>query len=165
MKIGIIGSGHVGLVTGSCFADLGNEVICMDHDVAKIKLLSSGKIPFYEPGLLELVQKNKEEGRLKFVTSISNVVKFSKIIFLCVGTPPGNDGQADLSAIKHVAQEIAKSLSEYRLIVEKSTVPVETGAQLYQMIKKFAKRRSYFDMASNPEFLREGTALQDFCRA
>ena len=162
MKIGIIGSGHVGLVTGSCFADLGNEVVCMDHDVAKIKLLSSGRIPFYEPGLLELVQKNTEEGRLKFVTNISDVVKFAKIIFLCVGTPPGNSGEADLSAIRHVAQGIAKSLSEYRLIVEKSTVPVETGAQLYRMIKKFVKRRNSFDVASNPEFLREGTALQDF---
>ncbi len=162
MKIGIIGSGHVGLVTGSCFADLGNEVVCMDHDIVKIKLLSSGKIPFYEPGLLELVQKNTEEGRLKFVTSISDVVKFAKIIFLCVGTPPGNSGEADLSAIRHVAQGIAKSLSEYRLIVEKSTVPVETGAQLYRMIKKFVKRRNSFDVASNPEFLREGTALQDF---
>lgn len=162
MKIGIIGSGHVGLVTGACFADLGNEVVCMDHDIQKIKMLRRGHIPFYEPQLLELVRKNKREGRLHFSTSVHEIVRFAKIIFLCVGTPSRENGEADLSAIEHVAHTIAKSLSDYRLIVEKSTVPVETGFQLYKTIKESNRKKIVFDVASNPEFLREGSAVQDF---
>ena len=162
MNIGIIGSGHVGLVTGACFADLGNDVICMDNDSQKIKLLQRGQIPFFEPGLSELVQKNHGEGRLRFTASIRDVVHTSKIIFLCVGTPSTASGDADLSAIEHVTKKIVESLREYRVIVEKSTVPVETGALLYQMIKQGNRRRIPFDVASNPEFLREGTAIQDF---
>ena len=162
MKIGIIGSGHVGLVTGACFADLGNEVICMDQDVQKIKVLRRGHIPFYEPQLLELVRKNKREGRLYFSTSIHETVRFAKVIFLCVGTPSRENGEADLSAIEHVAHAIAQSLNGYRLIVEKSTVPVETGMQLYKTIKESNRKKIAFDVASNPEFLREGSAVQDF---
>ena len=162
MNIGIIGSGHVGLVTGACFADLGNDVICMDNDSQKIKLLQRGQIPFFEPGLSELVQKNHSEGRLRFTTSIRDVVHTSKIIFLCVGTPSTANGDADLSAIEHVTKKIVESLREYRVIVEKSTVPVETGALLYQMIKQVNRRRIPFDVASNPEFLKEGDALNDF---
>ena len=144
MKIGIIGSGHVGLVTGACFADLGNEVICMDHDKKKIQLLGTGKVPFYEPGLSELVQKNVKAARLRFTSSVPEAVRFSEIIFLCVGTPPRDNGEADLSSIEHAAQAIAKSLNEYRLIVEKSTVPVETGAQLYRTIKEFNRKKIPF---------------------
>ena len=162
MKIGIIGSGHVGLVTAACFADLGNQVICMDHDTQKIKMLRKNKIPFYEPGLSEIVRKNVSKKRLKFSTSISDVVRFAQVIFLCVGTPPRETGDADLSAIEHVAEAIASSLTEYRLIVEKSTVPVETGMQLYKTIKDNNRKKIPFDVASHPEFLREGSAVQDF---
>lgn len=162
MKIAIIGSGHVGLVTGAGFADLGNEVICMDHDTQKVKLLNCGKIPFYEPGLLELVQKNIKNGRLRFTVNIKDAVRFSKVIFLCVGTPPKDDGQADLTAIENVARAIGKSLNEYRLIVEKSTVPVETGAQLHRMIAESTSKKIAFDVASNAEFLKEGSAVHDF---
>ncbi|MBI1977682.1 MAG: UDP-glucose/GDP-mannose dehydrogenase family protein [Candidatus Omnitrophica bacterium] len=162
MRIGIIGSGHVGLVTGAGFADLGNEVLCMDHDVQKIKLLKRGEIPFYEPGLQELVQKNCGEGRLFFSADSKEVLRFSKVLFLCVGTPPRSDGDADLSAVEKVAREIGRNLAEYRLIVEKSTVPVQTGEQLYTAIKSSLRKKVAFDVASNAEFLREGSAVQDF---
>ncbi len=162
MKIAIIGSGHVGLVTGAGFADMGNEVICLDHDTQKIKLLTRGKIPFYEPGLSELVQKNSEKGRLHFTTYMKEAVQFSQVLFLCVGTPPKDDGEADLSAIENVARSIGRNLTEYRLIVEKSTVPVETGAQLYKMIARSTRKKITFDVASNAEFLKEGSAVHDF---
>ncbi len=162
MKIAIIGSGHVGLVTGACFADLGNEVVCMDQDVDKIRLLSHGEIPFFEPGLKELVQKNLRKGRLSFTSNLKEAIEFSKIIFLCVGTPPKENGEADLTAIEHVADAMAPFLDGYRLIVEKSTVPVETGLYLYKMIKQNSRKKIKFDIASNPEFLREGTAIFDF---
>lgn len=162
MNIAIIGSGHVGLVTGACFAEMGNEVMCADHDKKKIQALKKGIIPFYEPGLSELVRKNKKQNRLRFTTSIREAVQFAKIIFLCVGTPPRHDGEADLSAIENVAHEIASSLTDYRLIVEKSTVPVETGAKLEQTIKENNRKKIPFDVASNPEFLREGSAVHDF---
>lgn len=164
MNIGIIGSGHVGLVTGACFSDLGNQVICMDHDIGKINLLRRGRMPFYEPGLAEMVHKNCKEKRLRFSTSVREVVHFSKIIFLCVGTPSRENGEADLSAIEAVAEAIAANLTEYRVIVEKSTVPVETGVQVHGTIKAHnkTKKKIPFDVASNPEFLREGSAIQDF---
>lgn len=162
MKIGIIGSGHVGLVSGACFADLGNDVICMDQDLEKIKLLRQGRIPIYEPGLTELVRKNKQKKRLRFSSSIREVVKFAKVIFICVGTPPREKGDADLSAVEHVARMVAGSMTEYRLIVEKSTVPVETGMQLEKTIQENVNRKVPFDVASNPEFLREGSAIYDF---
>ncbi len=162
MKIAIIGSGHVGLVTGACFADLGNEVICMDQDVNKIRLLSRGEIPFFEPGLKELVKKNVDQQRLLFTSSMKEAIEFSQIIFLCVGTPPKENGEADLSAIEHVAKAMAPFIKQYRIIVEKSTVPVETGMYLQKMIRQNMKRKVKFDIASNPEFLREGSAVHDF---
>ena len=162
MKISIIGSGHVGLVTGACFADLGNEVLCMDHDQQKIKTLERGDIPFFEPGLKELVQKNRSTKRLSFTSNIEEAIRFSKILFLCVGTPPKANGEADLSALEHVAKAISSHLKEYRLIVEKSTVPVQTGLFLHKMIKQSLTRKIKFDIASNPEFLKEGSAIQDF---
>ena len=162
MKIGIIGSGHVGLVSGAGFADLGNEVICMDQDEQKISMLKRNKTPFFEPGLAEILKRNMTEGRLRFTTSMSEVVKKSQVIFLCVGTPPQATGEADVSAIAQVAKEIGRNLTGYRLIVEKSTVPVETGHQLYLMIKASQTKKVPFDVASNAEFLREGSALYDF---
>lgn len=134
----------------------------MDHDLQKIKLLNRGKVPFYEPGLLELIQKNIQEGRLRFSTDIKETVQFAKVIFLCVGTPPRANGEADLSAIEHVAEAIGKNLTEYRLIVEKSTVPVQTGAQLHKMIAQNSKKKIVFDVAANAEFLKEGSAVHDF---
>ncbi len=162
MNIAIVGTGHVGLVTGACFADLGNRVLCMDHDQTKIQLLQKGNIPFFEPGLAELIQKNIKQKRLFFSTQMKDAVKFGKVVFLCVGTPPRSTGEADLSAIENVCEQIANHLTQYRLIVEKSTVPVETGAQLKKRIKQSVRRQVSFDVASNSEFLREGSAVQDF---
>ncbi len=162
MNICIAGSGYVGLVTGACFADLGNNVICMDNDKAKIAKLKKGIIPIYEPGLEELVKRNKKEGRLKFTSSLREAVRASGVIFICVGTPPRGNGEADLSFVEHVSREIALSMPSYRLIVEKSTVPVNTGEWVAHTIKVFNKRNIKFDVASNPEFLREGQAIEDF---
>ena len=162
MKISIIGTGYVGLVTGSCFADLGNEVICVDNDVRKIELLKKGILPIYEPGIEELVKRNRKNGRLAFSTSISEGVKKSDIIFIAVGTPPKDNGEADLSSIEKVCREIARAMTGYKLIVEKSTVPVETGKWVEHTIKINNKRGIEFDVASNPEFLREGSAINDF---
>jgi len=164
MKIGIIGSGYVGLVTGACFADLGNEVICVDSDKEKIDLLKKGTVPFYEPGLEELVRRNLKEKRLSFTGEIKEAVKNSLIIFIAVGTPPRPNGEADLTYIENVSREIARHLNSYRLIVEKSTVPVETGKWIEHTIRVFNRRKVKFDVASNPEFLREGSAIQDFLR-
>ena len=162
MKISIIGTGYVGLVTGSCFADLGNEVICIDNDVRKIELLKKGVLPIYEPGIEELVKRNRKNGRLAFSTSISEGIKKSDIIFIAVGTPPKDNGEADLSSIEKVCREIARAMTGYKLIVEKSTVPVETGKWVEHTIKINNKRGIEFDVASNPEFLREGSAINDF---
>jgi len=162
MKIGIIGTGYVGLVTGTCFADLGNDVICVDKDKLKIASLNKGKIPIYEPGLSELIKRNKKENRLIFSTSIKEAVDNCEIIFIAVGTPSKEDGWADLTFIEDVASAIAKSLKTYRLIVEKSTVPVETGEWVNYTIKTQGKKGVDFDVASNPEFLREGSAIKDF---
>ena len=162
MKIAVIGSGYVGLVTGACFADLGNEVICVDNDLDKIKKLKNNKIPFYEPGLDNLVKVNVREKRLSFTSEISEGVKESEVIFIAVGTPPREDGSADLSAIERVGKEIGTNMNGYKLIVEKSTVPVRTGEWLRNVIEKYNVNNCEFDVASNPEFLREGTAIQDF---
>ena len=126
MNIAIIGSGYVGLVTGACFADLGNRVICVDNDIKKIKMLHKGGMPIYEPGLKEMVRQNEEKGRLSFTTDLKAAVRKSEIIFICVGTPPRDNGEADLSFVEHVSRAIALSMPSYRLIVEKSTVPVNT---------------------------------------
>ncbi|MFC1667040.1 UDP-glucose dehydrogenase family protein [Candidatus Omnitrophota bacterium] len=162
MNICIVGAGYVGLVTGACFADMGNKVICVDNDKKKIDMLKKSKIPFYEKGLEDMVRRNIKAKRLSFSPSIKEGVKKSIVIFICVGTPPKPNGEADLSTVEHVAHGVAKSLTSYRLIVEKSTVPVETGKWVEHTIKINIKKKINFDVASNPEFLREGTAIQDF---
>jgi len=162
MNICVIGSGYVGLVTGSCFADLGNNVVCVDNDESKIKKLKNGMIPIYEPGLEELVKRNKREGRLVFSSDLKKGIRASEVIFICVGTPPKDSGEADLSYVEHVAKDIALSMPSYRLIVEKSTVPVNTGEWIRHTIEVFNKKKIPFDVASNPEFLREGSAIEDF---
>ncbi|OIO38166.1 MAG: UDP-glucose 6-dehydrogenase [Candidatus Omnitrophica bacterium CG1_02_49_10] len=162
MNICVIGTGYVGLVTGACFADLGNEVICVDRDKKKIADLNKGLIPIYEPGLEDLVTRNRREKRLKFTTSISAGVKESDVIFIAVGTPSKENGEADLSDIENVCREIARHMPSYRLIVEKSTVPVETGRWIARTIATYNKKKAKFDVASNPEFLREGSAVRDF---
>ncbi|MCX5678004.1 MAG: UDP-glucose/GDP-mannose dehydrogenase family protein [Candidatus Omnitrophica bacterium] len=162
MNISIIGSGYVGLVTGACFAELGNNVICVDNDQAKIKKLKAGVMPIYEPGLSELVKRNVKQLRLSFTTDIRSAVKASEVIFIAVGTPPKDNGEADLTAVEHVSKEIALSMQSYKLVVEKSTVPVNTGEWVERTIRVFNKRGIKFDVASNPEFLREGTAIKDF---
>ena len=162
MKLAIVGTGYVGLVTGTCFADLGNDVVCADNDEKKIKTLKGGSIPIYEPGLEELVKKNTANGRLKFTSDIKEAIKSSEIIFICVGTPSREDGSADLTGIERVSRDIAGHIDSYKLIVEKSTVPVETGEWVKKTISSFMDGASEFEVASNPEFLREGSAIKDF---
>jgi len=162
MDISIIGTGYVGLVTGACFAELGNKVICVDNDLNKIKKLKKGIIPIYEPGLEDLVKKNTKRKRLYFSSSIKEAVDKTEVIFIAVGTPSLPNGEADLTGIENVATQIAKNLKSYRLIVEKSTVPVETGEWVKHTIKINNKLNVDFDVASNPEFLREGSAIYDF---
>jgi len=164
VDICIIGTGYVGLVTGTCFANLGNKVICVDIDKAKINSLKKGISPIYEPGLEELVRRNQKEKRLFFTTNLKDAVKKSSVIFIAVGTPPKEGGEADLTYIENVSHKIASTLTSYKLIVEKSTVPVETGKWIEHTIKINARRNVKFDVASNPEFLREGTAISDFMR-
>ncbi len=162
MNIAVIGSGYVGLVTGTCFADLGNRVICVDNDEEKIKLLKKGIMPIYEPGLEELVKRNVKEKRLSFTTSIEEGVRKSKVIFIAVGTPPKKGGEADLSYVEAVSKEIARNMKSYKVVVEKSTVPVETGEWVKHTIKINNRKKVPFDVVSNPEFLREGSAIHDF---
>ena len=162
MKIGIIGSGHVGLVTGACFAHLGHEVLCVDNDPRKVALLKRGKSPIYEPGLEEMIAANLREKRLFFTDQITAAVRQAEVLFVCVWTPPKPNGEADLSAVENVSRRIAHALSSYRLIVDKSTVPVQTGEWVHRTIKASRRRNVEFDVASNPEFLREGSAVQDF---
>lgn len=166
MDVSIIGTGYVGLVTGSCLADLGNNVICADNDLGKITLLNKLVMPIYEPGLYDIVSRNVKEKRLKFSSNIGEAVRKSKIIFIAVGTPSKENGEADLTGVENVAKVIAKNMDGYKLIVEKSTVPVETGFWVEHTINvnlpKAKKSRLKFDVASNPEFLREGEAIDDF---
>ncbi len=162
MNVCIVGAGYVGLVTGACFADLGHKVICVDNDRKKVEGLKKLKMPFYEKGLQDMVKRNVKAGRLSFSSSIKEGVKKSIVIFICVGTPPRPSGEADLSSIEHVATEVAKNLTSYCIVVEKSTVPVETGKWVEHTIKLNATKKVKFDVASNPEFLREGTAIEDF---
>lgn len=162
MNISIIGSGYVGLVTSACFAELGNKVTCVDNDETKIRSLKRGLMPIYEPGLEELVLNNVKKQRLKFTCSIKDAVATSEIIFIAVGTPSLENGEADLTGIENVAHNIARNMTSYRLIVEKSTVPVETGKWVKQTISNYIRRGVKFDVASNPEFLREGSAINDF---
>src|SRR3984957_5711060 len=164
MKLTIIGTGYVGLVTGTCFAEVGHNVICVDRDQAKINLLQSGGIPIYEPGLDEMVKKNVAAGRLHFTASTAEGVDKSDVIFIAVPTPPLPDGAVDLSFIEGVAREIAASMTSYKIIVDKSTVPVKTGEKVAETINRYCKAKVEFDVASNPEFLREGFAVEDLMK-
>jgi UDPglucose 6-dehydrogenase len=161
MEIAIIGSGYVGLVTGTCFAEVGHDVICVDNDERKVKALQNGIIPIYEPGLDDLVHRNVAARRLRFTTSIEEGVDNSQVIFIAVPTPPQNDGSVDLTYIERVAREIASVLKSYRVIVDKSTVPVKTGEKVADTIRRYNKVGVEFDVVSNPEFLREGCAVED----
>ena len=164
MHVGVIGTGYVGLVTGACFAEFGVFVTCVDKDKKKIRSLKEGLVPFYEPGLEELVQRNSKEGRLKFTTDIADAVSSSLVVIIAVGTPPRGDGSADLTYVEGVAKEIAENMDGYRVIVTKSTVPVGTGDRIRKTISKNLKEQVDFDIVSNPEFLREGSAIEDFMR-
>jgi UDPglucose 6-dehydrogenase len=164
MKLTINGTGYVGLVSGACFAEVGHHVICVDNDAAKIKLLKEGGIPIYEPGLEELVKKNVAAGRLSFTTSIAEGVQKSDVIFIAVPTPPQSDGSVDLSFIERVARDIAATMTDYKIIVDKSTVPVKTGEKVAETIKRYCKAKVDFDVVSNPEFLREGFAVDDLMK-
>jgi UDPglucose 6-dehydrogenase len=164
MKLTINGTGYVGLVSGACFAEVGHHVVCVDNDAAKIKLLKEGGIPIYEPGLEELVKKNVATGRLSFTTSIAEGVQKSDVIFIAVPTPPQPDGSVDLSFIERVARDIAAAMTDYKIIVDKSTVPVKTGEKVAETIKRYCKAKVDFDVVSNPEFLREGFAVGDLMK-
>jgi UDPglucose 6-dehydrogenase len=162
VRIGIVGTGWVGLVTGAGLADFGNEVVCADVNEKKIVALEKGEIPFYEPGLKELAGRNVRQGRLRFTTSVEDTTRWAQVLFICVGTPQDADGSANLEQVDDAARMIAGALSGYRLIVQKSTVPVGTGDRIRALMKKHARRGASFDVASNPEFLREGTAVENF---
>ncbi len=164
MNVSIIGTGYVGLVTGACFAERGHRVHCVDSDPRKIRALRAGRMPIYEPGLEDLVRRNVKARRLRFGGTNADAVAFGKVIFICVPTPPLPSGGADLTFIEAVSREIAENLSEYRLVVEKSTVPVRTGERVKAVITKYARHGRDFDVASNPEFLREGDAIEDTLR-
>jgi len=162
MKLAIIGTGYVGLVTGTCFAEVGHEVICVDCDEQKVNLLRQGGVPIYEPGLEELIQRNVAEGRLRFTTSTREGVEKSDVIFIAVPTPPQADGSVDLSFMEGVARDIAGAMTRYKIVVDKSTVPVKTGDKVAETIRRYCKAKVEFDVISNPEFLREGSAVEDF---
>jgi len=169
MKVSVVGSGYVGLVTGTCFADMGNDVWCVDIDEKKIENLKKGVIPIYEPGLEEMVRRNHEEGRLKFTTSIKEALDESLFVYIAVGTPPGEDGSADLQHVLAVAKEIGRTMERYVVVVNKSTVPVGTADRVRAAIRGELENRGRgdleFDVVSNPEFLKEGNAIEDFLRA
>ena len=162
MKISVIGTGYVGLVTGTCLAESGNDVICMDIDKKKIELLNNGNVPIYEPGLEELVKRNVAHGRLSFTTNMSRAVRESSVIFIAVGTPPGEDGSADLKYVLGAAEDIARHLNGYKIIVNKSTVPVGTADKVKAVVA--GKTKYKFEVVSNPEFLKEGSAIDDFMK-
>ncbi len=164
MNVCVVGTGYVGLVTGTCFADFGLNVTCVDKDESKIALLKGSRIPIYEPGLEELVKKNMDAGRLSFSTDLSGAIKRALVIFIAVGTPQMEDGSADLSYVKEVAATISKNMDGYKVIVTKSTVPVGTGKLIEEIIREGQEGDIDFDVASNPEFLREGSAIEDFMR-
>jgi len=164
VNICVVGTGYVGLVTGTCFADFGVHVTCVDKDKDKIDTLNNGKLPIYEPGLQEMVDKNVQADRLVFTTNLEESIRNSLVVFIAVGTPPREDGSADLQYIKAVAETIADNLNGYKVIVTKSTVPVGTGTVIEEIIRERQKGEHSFDIASNPEFLREGSAVEDFMR-
>src|SRR4029079_19451862 len=162
MKIAVVGTGYVGLVTGTCFAETGNDVTCVDIDKVKIEKLANGQITIYEPGLEKLFVRNQREERLRFTTSLEDGVRDAMIIFLALPTPPGENGSADLKYILGVAEDLGKILTDYKIIIDKSTVPVGTAEKVHAAIAKNYKGE--FDVVSNPEFLREGVAVEDFMK-
>ncbi|MBI4265046.1 MAG: UDP-glucose/GDP-mannose dehydrogenase family protein [Acidobacteria bacterium] len=162
MKIAVVGTGYVGLVAGACFAESGNDVVCVDRDAAKIRTLRRGKMPIYEPGLEELVRRNRHEGRLAFTTTLPKAVRDSAIVFIAVGTPQGEDGSADVQHVLAVARDIARAMNGYKVIVTKSTVPVGTSAELREVIRR--ETTHPFSVVSNPEFLKQGAAIDDFMK-
>jgi len=164
MNLTIVGTGYVGLVTGTCFAEVGHHAICVDNDDAKVKTLQAGGIPIYEPGLADLVKKNVAAGRLSFTTSTAEGVEKSDVIFIAVPTPPLEDGSVDMSFIEKVAREIAGAITSYKIVVDKSTVPVKTGEKVAETIKRYCKAKVECDVVSNPEFLREGFAVEDLMK-
>src|SRR5512145_1197359 len=164
MNICVVGTGYVGLVTGAVFADLGNDVICVDKVRAKIDSLKAGRMPIYEPGLEEMVARNVEDGRLSFTTELVTAIGQSDVIFIAVGTPPRETGETDLSHVEAVAAEIGRAMDRYKVIVNKSTVPVGTGELVREVIARHQTRPVEFDVVSNPEFLREGSAIEDTLR-
>jgi len=161
-NVAVVGTGYVGLVTGACLAEIGHSVVCIDNDKKKIASLKKGGIPIYEPGLEEVVKKNRRAGRLSFAGSIAEGMKDAELVFIAVGTPPTPDGDADLSFVEAVAREVARHLTRYTVVVDKSTVPVHTGEKVQETMRLHGKPGAQFDVASNPEFLREGTAVKDF---
>ncbi len=167
MKVTVIGTGYVGLVSGVCLAEVGNTVLCIDSDASKIDMLQAGKVPIYEPGLAAMVESNTATGQLQFSTSIADGVRHGEIIFIAVGTPPDEDGSADLSHVLSVAKEIGEFMDDYRIIVTKSTVPVGTADKVRDHIERSLSKRNTlveFSVASNPEFLKEGAAIEDFMK-
>lgn len=164
MHISVIGTGYVGLVTGACFAEFGVHVTCMDSDARRVASLEKGEVPFYEPGIKELVAKGLRENRLTFTTDIAQAVDQALVLFIAVGTPPRGDGSADLSYVEEVGRGIGRTMTGYKVIVTKSTVPVGTGHRLREVIQQTQKEPTQFDVVSNPEFLREGSAIEDFMR-
>jgi UDPglucose 6-dehydrogenase len=162
MKIAVIGTGYVGLVAGACFAESGNDVICVDKDGAKVRTLRAGRMPIYEPGLEELVRRNRHENRLTFTTTLPKAVRSSSIVFIAVGTPQGDDGSADLQYVLEVAREVARAMNGYKVIVDKSTVPVGTAARVREVIRR--ETTHPFSVVSNPEFLKQGAAIDDFMK-
>src|SRR5574342_1167632 len=164
MNICVVGTGYVGLVTGAVFADLGNDVVCVDNDQKKIEALRAGKMPIYEPGLEEVVARNKGDGRLSFTTDLAGAVRQADVIFIAVGTPPKDTGETDLSQVEAVATAIGHAMDRYKVVVNKSTVPVGTGEFVREVITRHQPRPVDFDVVSNPEFLREGSAIEDTLR-
>ena len=162
MKIAVVGSGYVGLVAGACLAENGNDVVCVDRDAAKIRMLQRGKIPIYEPGLEEMVRRNRAEKRLTFTTALTQGVRNSEIIFVAVGTPTGEDGSADLQHVLGVARDVAKAMNGYKVIVNKSTVPVGTAQRVREIVRR--ETTHPFSVVSNPEFLKQGAAIDDFMK-
>jgi UDPglucose 6-dehydrogenase len=160
MKLAVIGTGYVGLVAGACFAETGNDVVCVDKDEAKIRLLRKGKMPIFEPGLEEVVKRNVSDKRLTFTTQLPKAVRAASVIMIAVGTPQGEDGSADLQHVLGVAREVAKAMNGYKVIVDKSTVPVGTSSRVREIIRR---ETTYpFSVVSNPEFLKQGAAVEDF---
>ncbi|HEX4823352.1 MAG TPA: UDP-glucose/GDP-mannose dehydrogenase family protein [Candidatus Polarisedimenticolaceae bacterium] len=164
MNITVVGTGYVGLVTGACFSEFGTHVTCVDKNAEKIAMLERGEMPIYEPGLEALVERNVKAGRLVFTTDLASAVERSLVVVIAVGTPQGNDGSADLSFVREVAQAVAENLNSYKVVVTKSTVPAGTGKMIREIIEKHRKASHAFSVASNPEFLREGSAIEDCLR-